>query len=343
MLFNPSRLDLARRRRGLPKGVLAERAGLSARILTAYERSEKQPTDETLERLAGVVEFPVDFFNGQPLDEPPLDGSSFRALTSLTARQRDQALSSGALALALADWIDERFRLPEPDVPQHRGVDPETAAEAVRTEWGLGQRTVKNMVHLLEAHGVRVFSLAEECAEVDAFSFWRGPTPYVFLNTMKSSERSRMDAAHELGHLVLHWRGGPRGRDAEREADAFGSAFLMPRGSVLAEAPRGAALDSLIRAKRTWNVAVTNLCYRMHALGLLTDWQYRSLFIEMSQKGYRKREPNEGPRETSQVFSKVFAALRQEGCSLLHVARELAVPVEELNKVIFGLVLLAVP
>src|SRR5262249_25369006 len=112
-----------------------------------------------------------------------------------------------------------------------------------------------NMVHLLESKGVRVFSLAQECREVDAFSLWRGELPFVFLNTMKSGERGRMDAAHELGHLALHRHGGPGGRDAESEADRFASAFLMPEGSVLALGLRNPRVDQLIKLKKKWKVS----------------------------------------------------------------------------------------
>src|SRR5260363_170930 len=50
----------------------------------------------------------------------------------------------------------------------------------------------------------------------------------LFLYTRKSAEHARFDAAHELGHLVLHRHGSPQGREAEKEADTFASAFLMP-------------------------------------------------------------------------------------------------------------------
>lgn len=90
-----------------------------------------------------------------------------------------------------------------------------------------------------------------DAAEVDAFSMWRQSTPFVFLNTKKSAEHSRFDAAHELGHLVLHRHGSPQGREAEREANAFASAFLMPRASVLAYAPRMATIDHLIKLKKS--------------------------------------------------------------------------------------------
>jgi Zn-dependent peptidase ImmA (M78 family)/DNA-binding XRE family transcriptional regulator len=337
--FNPSRLEIARKRRGLTKTKLAGAAGISTRILTDYQRGDAQPGPDTARQIARVLRFPLDFFYLGDLDAPEVDAVSFRALSSMSARQRDQALGSAAIAIELADWIDARFRLPQPDVPRLPDVDPETAAELVRDAWGLGREPAPNLVHLLEAHGVRVFSLALDNAEVDAFSFWRDGVPYIFLNTRKSGERSRMDAAHELGHLVLHWAGGPQGREQERDAQAFGGAFLMPRASVVANVPRGARLNQIVQAKRYWSVAAANLAYRMHTVGMLTDWQYRAVFVEMSKRGYRTDEPNGIHRETSQVLNKVFRTLRDEGTTHARVAEELGLSTEELGSVIFGLVL----
>jgi Zn-dependent peptidase ImmA (M78 family) len=242
----------------------------------------------------------------------------------------------------LANWIDTRFTLPAVAIPQYEGVDPETAAMGVRTEWGLGERPIKNMIHLLEAHGTRVFSLVEECLAMDAFSFWHGNLPYVCLNTRKSTERSRMDAAHELGHLVMHWKGGARGRDQEQDAQLFGSAFLMPTRSMRTEAPRGGGLPSILRAKERWGVSAANYTYRMRKLGMLTEYQYRALFIEISRQGYRQTEPGGISAETSQVLDKVFKALAEEGISKRDVAAELAIMPDDLNQAIFGLTLLPV-
>jgi Zn-dependent peptidase ImmA (M78 family)/DNA-binding XRE family transcriptional regulator len=335
--FNPTRLDLARRRRGLTKSKLAEAAGITPRLLNLYERGEREVTEATAEKLAAVLSFPVAFFEGDDVEEPTLEGVSFRSLSTMTARQRDQATGAAAISLQLDDWIRERFEMPTPDVPRLRGVDPETAAQAVRQAWDMGERKAPNMVHLLEARGARVFSLVQECAEVDAFSFWRDNIPYVFLNNQKTAERSRMDAAHELGHLVMHWHGGTQGRVAEDQAQAFASAFLMPRRSVIADAPKGATVDQIIKAKRRWNVAAMNLTHRMHKLHLLTEWQARSTYIELTRLGYRDGEPGGMERETSQILPKVFVTLRQEGVSRAQVARELAVPVDEISRAAFGL------
>ena len=51
--------------------------------------------------------------------------------------------------------MEARFRPPAPDLPTLEKHEPETAAEIVRQRWDLGERPVANVVHLLEAHGVR--------------------------------------------------------------------------------------------------------------------------------------------------------------------------------------------
>lgn len=337
--LNPARLRLARKRRGITKKKLALDSGLSTRSLTAYETGTQQPNALTVLRLARALDFPVEFLlREDDMQELSPDGPSFRALSRLTARQRDQAFGAAAIALLLHSWISERFDLPEVDIPKLRGVDPETAADAVRAAWGLGSLPVRNMVHSMEKHGVRMFSLAEEFSTVDAFSVWHHDLPFVFIDTKRTAERRRFDAAHELGHLVMHWRHeAPRGRDYEKEADCFASAFLMPRGSVLAEAPRGATLSQIVEAKRRWKVAAKALAYRMHALGLLTEWQYRGIFVELASRGYSEKEPNEGTPESSQILTKILAALRAEGVQLSAVAQDLAVNISDLSAVIFGL------
>lgn len=341
-MFNPLRLRLARKRRGINKIQLAETTGLSLRSVSAYESGEKVPTAETLERLASALSFPVGFFLGGDVEIPTPVTASFRSMSRMSAAQRDAALGAGGLAFLLHDWIEARFELPAVDLLDLRGEEPEAAAMELRHYWGLGERPIRNMVHLLEAKGIRVFSLAERALEVDAFSLWRNDEPFVFLNTMKSAEHARFDAAHELAHLVLHKHGGPHGQKTERQAHAFASAFLMPRASILAVAPRFPTLPHLLQLKKHWIVSVTALAYRLHAIGLITDWHYRTLCIEISQHGFRKTEPEGAQRETSQILAKVFAALRSDGIGKAELAEALQIDPREIEGLVFGLTLVGI-
>src|ERR1019366_8677635 len=70
--------------------------------------------------------------------------------------------------------LSAKFNLPEPkliDLSHER--DPAAAARTLRQVWALGEQPISNMVRLLELKGVRVFSLAENTKNVDAFSCWR--------------------------------------------------------------------------------------------------------------------------------------------------------------------------
>jgi len=73
----------------------------------------------------------------------------------------------------------------------------------------------------------------------------------------------------------------------------------------------------------------------------LTDWQYRSLYIAASKKGYRSQEPRPAQRETSQVLDKVLDHLRAQGITRRDVARSLHLEVEDFDRLVFGLVMLA--
>ena len=118
---------------------------------------------------------------------------------------------------------------------------------------------------------------------MDAFSLIRDDRPFAFLNTDRSAERQRFDAAHELGHLLLH-AGAPRvhGRDREAEANRFAAAFLMPRRAVLAQGLREATLDRVLAAKRHWTVSAMAMTHRLHELRLLSDWNYRTTCVALA-------------------------------------------------------------
>lgn len=339
---NPSRIRFARKRRGLTQGALADRIDVIRRTIVGYESGEYPPASDALDRLVEELRFPREFFFGDDLDVPSMETGSFRSTSKMTAVHRDMALSQAALGVYFSQWLEQKLELPEADIPDlGRQPDPEAAAETLRSEWKLGVLSIRNMVHLLESKGVRVFSLAVDAREVDAFSMWLGKTPFVFLNTLKTSEHSRFDAAHELAHLVLHKHGPPTGKEAEREANAFASAFLMPRASVLAQLRITPTYQSMIQLKKNWTTSVSATAYRLHELGLVSDWQYRHLCIEIAKRG-RANEPESAPRETSQVLPKALAILHNEGFSRKKIAQQLTIPPSELEQLLFGLVLAAI-
>lgn len=336
MSFKPERLSVARQRRLLNQKGFAELVGVAPHTISRCEKGLTEPTEENVDAFAEVLDFPREFFFDKAIEIPSADLVSFRSQTAMSAAVRDAALSAGALGFLVSDWIEERFSLPDIKIPDLHLLDPEDAARALRADWGIGEQPISNMIHLLESHGVKVFSLAENSVRVNAFSLWRDDKPFVFLNTIKSAENSRFDAAHELGHLVLHQDGKTTGREAEDQANKFASAFLMPKADVLAHISDVYSLDQIVRLKQRWRVSVSALNYRLHKVGITTDWRNRDFCIQISQKGYRKKEPEGISREKSMVWEKILKLLWAEKKTFRVIAQDLHIPEAEVSAFIYG-------
>jgi len=338
-MFNPQRLSLARMRRRLTAKALASLTGLSADTISRLERGTNVPDDSTVARLAEGLRYPPSFFAQPEIDAIDTEAVSFRSFSKMTAREREAALAAGVLGLQLTQLIERHFNLPEADLLDlSRETNPEVAAAAVRQHWSLGEKPIGNVIGLLETKGVRLFSLAENTASVNAFSFWREEKPFIFLNNFKTAESSIFDTAHELGHLVMHRMADIRGiRSVEREADQFASAFLMPENDVRARLPRFLTVDAVIEMKSRWRVSAMALARRAYTLGRLTEWQYKSMCIELGRRGYRSSEPVGIAREKSMVWKKVLTQLWSERVTKDDLAKQLAIPVDELEGLIWNL------
>ncbi len=312
-------------------------SGVAPVTLSRITNGKQSPDEGTVERLAAALGYPKDFFFGEEIDGINVHAASFRSLKAMTATERDAALAAGSLAYELSDWVKRRFNLPAADLLDlSHERDPAAAARIMRQHWAIGERPIGHLVKFIESRGIRVFSLAENTRNVDAFSCWRNDEPFIFLNTFKTAERSRYDAAHELGHLVLHKHGGPNQRNAEQEANSFASSFLMPRADVLANIPMAHNLDQVIRAKKRWGVSAAALAYRLNKLAVVSEWQYRSFVIQLN-RNHPQSEPDGMPSEQSHVWKTVLTELWKEGVSRIKVAAELKVPVEEIDNLVFGL------
>lgn len=302
-------MKVARLRLGLSLTKLAEESTVSLRSLTEYENSQREPSPENLAKLVEHLKVPAPFFEREPIEPVPVEAASFRKLSKATAGRRNAVLASAALTLEFYAEAENRFRLPEPGIPTFDKLAPAQAAELVRQQWSLGDRPISNLIHLLESKGVRFASLNHEYSDIDAFCFHRDGIPYVFLNTSKSGERQRFDAAHEFGHLVLHSETDldtSVSKEREAEANAFASAFLMPSSQVLSQSMAGASVERILRARSYWKVSAMAMTHRLRELHLLSDWQYRSTCISLSERGYRSREPDGIVPETSQLLRKVM-------------------------------------
>lgn len=302
----PERLKEARESKELTMEKVGSMVGVTRQAISFYESGERVPDGETLMKLVDVLGQPLTFFT---TDRPnnfgrrgPIFFRSFKSKTKRTNRK----------CAVLSEWFSQAsayisqfvnfppVQFPEIAPPENGGhysfEEIEEAASTCRKHWGLGNGPIANVVSLLESKGIIVARAEFSVDTVDAFSFWEGSRPFIFLGSDRGSAcRSRFDAAHELGHLLLH-----RGVDGEeletdlkrieKEADRFSSAFLLPSTTYPLEV-FSTRLSAFKELKKRWKVSIAAQIYRSSDLMLLSEEQVLNLRKQLSANRWRKREP----------------------------------------------------
>lgn len=330
--FAGARLREAREARGLSAATLAEVVGVSRQVVSQYENNDASPHPEKLFRIAGCLNMPVAFFM-QPLREATTSRFFYRSRSAATKGARTRVERRLDWLRDLVALLRRYIQFPEVELPRaalgpvrsHLGSDwIEDAASATRRAFRLGEEPAPNVVWLLENHGVVLTRGIVDTSSIDAFSalFSTEHAPFVFLGADKDSAvRSRFDAAHELGHLLIHHNvtirdlgSAPELSQIEKEADAFASAFLLP-ARAFANDLLIPSLDRMLALKGRWLTSVAAMIMRARALEILSDEQARRLWIARARRGWTRREPLDDQLEIEQprLLARSLELLFDEG------------------------------
>ncbi len=310
--FVPLRLTLARELNGLSQAQLARLVEVTPAALSQYESGAARPGSDTRDQLGAMLGVPDSFF--ELATEAPPEGF-FRSLRRTSVTDRRRAAAVGCIAHDIAASLSLAKHVPPLAVPRVSlkpladERDPEWFASRVRRTWGLEPGPVPDVVALLETHGVVVIRLPLDSPDVDAFSIPFPDHPVVVLGSNKNDRaRSRFDAAHELGHLVLHGDEVWGTKEVETQAHRFAAAFLMPRDEIIHDLPPRADWQLLFQLKRKWQVSLAALLMRAKTLGRMTDAAYLSAIKDASARGWRRREPIPlGPPERPRMLTRLLS------------------------------------
>lgn len=290
--FFPARLRMARELRGLTQAKVAAASGLSAAAVSQFESGAVHPRTDTRRELADALVVPPDFFAETP---PATHDGFFRSLrrTRVSDRRRARALALIVHDMALGSPLPRadipRVPITDLDAPTQLVAD---AAMTLRRTWQVPDGPVGNVVRLLEEHGALVVRLPLATADVDAFSLPFDDRPVVVLGADKNDAgRSRFDAAHELGHLVMHGQQVWGLKEVETQAHKFAAAFLMPEDQIRPYLPERADWAILFDLKQHWRVSLAALLMRARDLGVMSPSQYLTGVKYMSARGWRMLEP----------------------------------------------------
>jgi len=339
-LFQPARLTLARELRGHAKSELADKIDKSASAIGQFESGRARPDAQTVRELSLALGLPLTFFTRPLRTAPvPVEQCHFRSLRSASQKERRRLIAQGTILNELVSLLEERVELPREQVSAVARTcisvdDIESLAVEVRTRWGLGLGPIPNVMQLLEANGLLVLPIHAGSADVDAFSFWLGGRPCIFLVEHKdSSSRVRFDAGHELGHLVLHPDVVPGDPEMERQANRFASAFLLPKDSFLPECPTRLVWEHFLELKRRWKVSLAALFRRAYDLERITEASYRRAFMMLNRTGQRQHEACEPPIEKPAMIANAIGLISGE-LSFESIADQLGLSAADLAEAI---------
>lgn len=294
------------------------------------------PTARTLGALVEALEVEPEFLTTRAVDAESHLPAFFRSVRATPAQERKRARNLVQLVRRLTQELDSRVGIPKrslPSIPTDPFADPaartaaaEEAAARVRRMWQVPRGPVLDVVATLEQHGVVCTRLAFDEARVDAFSVNFTDHPVAVLSTDKDKwDRSRFDAAHELGHLVMHEEAAGV-TEAEKQAHAFAAAFLMPARDIRTHLPDRADWRRLMGLKAEWGVSLAALLMRARTLRVMTENSYVSSTKVMSARGWRRHEPVEGTPETPALLRDALKRLNRQGVSTDEVRREAMIP-----------------
>lgn len=341
--FNHHMMTLARDSRGMTQAELASKIGVMQGTLSKYETGFHQPPLDFVADVSDALNYPMAFFYeaGRPYGLPPFHYRrrkklSAKALARIVAEMNIRRMHLEKLLISF-DWKTNAF-IPEIDENEYRGRSKaaftiEGAARSVREMWMLPSGPVPNMVELLESNGGIVVPCDFGTDLIDAMSQRIEGLPVLFfVNVNSPTDRLRHTLAHELGHMVLHTITVKSDEEMEDEADAFAGAFLLPADEIRPQLRRF-DLRQLANLKLYWKVSMAALAVRADRLKLITPHQSKMFWIEMGQLGYRKREPNEPPKEHPSLLRQMIGFhMKKLGYSLTEMAKLLHLKATEFQE-----------
>jgi len=289
------RIKMARRAAGLSQQALGDKSGVSKMSISKYERGQMTPGSIMLVRIAEATGMRIDYFL-RPVAFS-LSAPSYRGTSSLSAKNR------GVMEETVREWLDRyvdgeylldaelSFSLGNVEREVHTLDDVERAAEQLRRAWDLGDDPIPNVVKALEDRGVKI-GVVDGPNDFDALTFWiDDAAPAIAVRAGVAGDRERLSICHELGHIVT-WPDA--GLSAERVAQRFAAAFLVPAGVVRRElGEQRHALDprELYELKHEYGMSMSAWVQRAADLGVIGPGAATGLYKQFGRNGWLKKEP----------------------------------------------------
>lgn len=304
--LNTERVQRLRSALGITQSELAATLGVPASSVARLESGRMEADEATLGTIAKLLEC-----TPEKLTSPAIDvlytRPWLRAYADAPKKTVDQYLSDTLVAVEVMDHLRLRRmpdRLPTFDGDANSDLDIDEFAMDVRHAADVnGDTGVSNVTRAAERLGCVVLPMENELGKHLGMSTRVDEMPIIRVsraNTKVPGDRQRFTVAHELGHILLHATCPPpdsseQAKIIEKQAHRFAAAFLLPGDPFLDDlsgvSGGRVTLSTLVALKERWGVAIKAMVVRLQQLGRIDADQARSLYKQISARGWNTGEP----------------------------------------------------
>lgn len=355
MAYNPDAIVLMQQLERTTRTAIARSANITASSFSKALNKQTVLKVQTVENLGKNFDYPLSFFERSLASIPVLD-LTYRHTSKSSVSELNAVAAEYSLLTDIVQNLTQRMHFqPRTDwidslAPKQYRITPDdinNIAEQARLILHIGKSgVVGNVTRSLERCGIVVAPLHSMGYQADSSYLTSDGVTYPhantanrvigYRNTDSAGDRERFTKAHELGHLILHrYRIPDQYRDAEREAHLFAGAFLMPRQDALQVFNSSTMLSEFPKIKSQWGMSIASLITRGADVGAYNAERKRSLFIQLSVRGWRKQEPvevgKEHPLLLKQMIEKAYGDSKHH-VDAFSIENDLAVPFRYIDK-----------
>lgn len=297
---------------------------ISRQALHKYEKGEVIPDSEMVAFLSEALDVKPDFFFRET--NVVMSDIEFRKLKNLPAKDEQRIIEEVKETLSryleLEEILSIQTKFVNPIVGEITAInsfeDVENAVRIVRESWNLGEDPISNSLELLEDNHIKIVEIKAGESFDGMQTYVNGNIPVIAINTdkVKSADRKRFTALHELAHLLLPIKHLPE-RKKETYCHQFAGAFLLPAATAYKELGKGRSklmIQELSMLKKQYGISIQAIVMRAKDLGIITNSYCSQFFFYLNQMGWKVNEPVEYTgEETSNRFTQLlFRALGEE-------------------------------
>ncbi len=259
---------------------------ITKNAISKYEKGRMKPDGKVLLALAKALNVKPDYFFRPFTVE--ITNVEFRKKKSLPEKE------ARAIKQEVTDYIERYLEIeqflnigtsffnPLRNIQIKNVGDIERAALHLRQSWNLGLNALPNVIDLLENREIKVVEV-EASESFDGFSGWtRDQIPILVINKNFNSERKRLTALHELGHLILDFPSDLPEKTKERYCFGFAGALLLPEKvfrSEIGSVRTQLAVQELIALKEVYGISIQAIMARAKDLGIINE----ALFVRFRE------------------------------------------------------------